>query len=408
MRYVIIGNSAAAVGAVEGIRKNDKQGEITIVSDEKYVAYSRPLISYLLQGKTTEQKMKYRSDNFYEDNKCNLILGVKAEKIDANTKTIELNDNRKIKYDKLLVATGSSAFVPQMSGLESVKNKFAFMNLDDCFALKKVIDENKKVLIIGAGLIGLKCAEGIKDSVFGITVVDLAPNILSSILDSDGAEIVKKHLENCGIKFKLSCGVEKIDEQTAYLNNGDKIEFDILVLAVGVRPNIELLKDIVDTEKAIIINGKSETSIKDIYSAGDCTQTIDVSSGESKVMALLPNAYMQGEVAGINMSGGDAAFGQAIPMNAIGFFGLHIITAGSYCGETYCAKEQENYKKLFYSDNKLNGYILVGETDKAGIYTAMVRNKTPLDNLDFELICKKPSLIAFSKQERKIKLGGEV
>ncbi|HOK81898.1 MAG TPA: hypothetical protein PLA09_03970 [Clostridia bacterium] len=123
-------------------------------------------------------------------------------------------------------------------------------------------------------------------------------------------------------------------------------------------------------------------------------------------MALLPNAYMQGECAGINMAGGEATFDKAIPMNAIGFLGLHIITAGNYVGEVYKGDIKDGYKRLFYSDNKLNGYILIGDVQKAGIYTSLIRERTPLDTIDFGLICERPGLMAFTKETRCQKLGG--
>jgi NAD(P)H-nitrite reductase large subunit len=235
-------------------------------------------------------------------------------------------------------------------------------------------------------------------------VLDLAPRILSSILDDDGARLVQNHLESKGIAFRLSGSVKRFEQNTAVLDGGDTISFDILVLAVGVRPNTALLNGIAEIDRGIIINEKSETSASDIYAAGDCTQTLDVSSGQNKTMALLPNAYMQGECAGINMAGGEKSFDKAIPMNAIGFFGLHIITAGHYNGEVYA--ENENYKRLFYSDNKLNGYILIGNVEKAGIYTSLIRERTPLDTIDFTLVCKRPGLMAFKKEDRTVKLGG--
>ncbi len=127
-------------------------------------------------------------------------------------------------------------------------------------------------------------------------------------------------------------------------------------------------------------------------------------------MALLPNAYMQGECAGINMAGGEKIFDKAIPMNAIGFFGLHIITAGNYEGDVYKGQnsDQQNYKKLFYSDNWLNGYILIGNVEKAGIYTSLIRERTALDTIDFALVCEQPGLMAFTREERQNKLGGIV
>jgi NAD(P)H-nitrite reductase large subunit len=123
-------------------------------------------------------------------------------------------------------------------------------------------------------------------------------------------------------------------------------------------------------------------------------------------MALLPNAYMQGECAGINMAGGNASFAKAIPMNAIGFFGLHIVTAGNYNGDVYADNRDGAYKRLFYSDNRLNGYILIGNVEKAGIYTSLVRERTPLDSIDFALVCAQPGLMAFTKEERTARLGG--
>jgi len=419
MKYVIIGNSAAGIGAVEGIRQKDKHGEITIVSDEVYHTYSRPLISYFLLGKVNDQKMKYRGDKFYIDNEVTLISGVTVTKIDAENKQAALSNGSNIPYDKLLVATGSSPFVPPFEGLDSVKDKFTFMSLDDAHQLDKAIAKkiNASVLIIGAGLIGLKCAEGIVKRVAKITVADLAPRILSSILDEEGAALVQAHIEKEGIEFKLASSVKKFDGNSAVFENGEIVKFDVLVLAVGVRPNTSLLKDIADIDRGIIVNEKSETSVKDIYAAGDCTQTTDISSGQSKIMALLPNAYMQGECAGVNMAAGDAAdmsFNKAIPMNAIGFFGLHMITAGNYNGEIFSKSSEKktgnkeqiiNYKKLFFSDNKLNGYILIGNVEKAGIYTSLIRERTPLDSIDFALICEKPGLMAFTREERKLKLG---
>jgi len=412
MKYVIIGNSAAGIGAVEGIRQKDKHGEITIVSNEVYHTYSRPLISYFLLGKVNDQKMKYRGDNFYIDNEVTLISGVTVTKIDAEKKQAALSNGNNLHYDKLLVATGSSPFVPPFEGLDSVKDKFTFMSLDDAYQLDKTLAKktNANVLIIGAGLIGLKCAEGIAKRTSKITVADMAPRILSSILDDEGAALTQAHIEKEGIEFKLASSVKKFDGNNAIFENGETVSFDMLIIAVGVRPNTSLLKGIADIDRGIIVNEKSKTSANDIYAAGDCTQTIDISSGQSKIMALLPNAYMQGECAGANMAAGDAAdmsFNKAIPMNAIGFFGLHMITAGNYTGEVYSKNSEQviSYKKLFFSDNKLNGYILIGNVEKAGIYTSLIRERTPLDSIDFDLIREKPGLMAFTREERMVKLG---
>lgn len=406
MKYVIIGHSTASVGAVEGIRQVDQEGSIVIVSKEPYPVYSRPLISYLLQGKIDEEKMSYRNDRFYRESACQVLYGATATGICRDEHQVILDDGRVLSYDKVLIATGSAPFIPPVPGLDTVRDKGTFMSLDDARHLDALVNKDKQVLIIGAGLIGLKCAEGLQHKARGIHVVDLAPRILSSILDEEGAGLVQSHLESQGIAFRLGTVVKQLKPRLAMLENGESIPFDVLVIASGVRPNTRLLAGIAEIDKGIVINERSETTAESIYAAGDCTQAFDISSGQNHPMPLMPNAYLQGECAGVNMAGGNKRFNQAIPMNAISFFGLHVLTAGSYHGKIYAKTEKGKYKRLFYDNQKLNGYILIGSVDKAGIYTSMIREQTPIDSIDFPLICEMPGLIGFSRANRKQKLGG--
>lgn len=409
MQYVIIGNSTAAVAAAEQIRQNDGKSKITMISDEPYHTYGRPLISYYLLGKTDAERMKYRPSDFYERNRIDTIFSKRVEKIDAEKKKVLLSDGKKVGYDKLLVATGSRPFNPPMEGIGSVSCKFNFMTFDDALALENVLSPDKRVLIIGAGLIGLKCLEGIADRVREVAVVDMADRVLPSILDEYGASLVRHELEEHKATFYLSDSVQKFEGNTAYLKSGKEIVFDILVVAVGVRPNVELVKDAGGkVGRGILTDDRQETSLKDVYAAGDCTESYDITAQTSRILALLPNAQFQGACAGANMAGGEVHFTNAVPMNAIGFFGSHILTAGSYFGDTYVEKSGDTYKKLFYSENKLNGFILVNKPEKAGIYTSLLRNATPLDEVDFEALKKEPALMAFSAQYRAEKLSRRV
>ena len=408
-KYVIIGNGTAAVGCIEGIRTVDKSGEITVISSEDHHVYSRPLISYYLEGKTDLQKMKYRGDGFYADNGCTVLYGKTAASIDAESKTVKLDGGEKIKYDELCVAAGSRPFVPPFEGLDTVTQKFSFMTLDDALSLEKALDKDSRVLIVGAGLIGLKCAEGIAGRVKDITVCDLAGRVLSSILDDDCAATVQKHLEDNGLKFLLADSVTKFDKNTAYMKSGKNVEFDILVLAVGVRANSEIVKDAGgNVNRGIIINTKAETSLPHIYAAGDCAEGYDASIGSNRVLAILPNAYMQGHTAGVNMAGGNVEFNNAIPMNSIGFFNLHIMSAGSYDGQMTEEKADGALKRFFIRDGVLKGFMLIGQTDRAGIYTSLIREKTPLCEIDFELAEKIISNLIFSQNVRRKKFGGVV
>lgn len=406
MNYVIIGNSAAAVGCIEGIRQVDKDGGITVIGSEKYHVYSRPLISYLLCGKTDTERMKYRGDSFYADNGVELLSGQTVVGIDTAAKTVTTDGGKTVLYDRLLVATGSKPFVPPMKNLEKVKNKFTFMSLDSAQALDAALTKDSRVLIIGAGLIGLKCAEGIYGKCGKITVVDLADRILPSILDEDASGIMREYLEEKGIKFILSDSVSEFEDGTAHLNSGGTVDFDAVVIAVGVRPETALAAEAgAEINRGIVTDLHCRTTVPDIYAAGDCATSLDVTTNTERVLALLPNAYMQGECAGINMAGGKKLYDFAIPMNAIGFFGYHIISAGSYDGEEYVEKDGRNYKKLVTRDGVLKGFILMGDVKRAGIYTSLVRSRKPLDEIDFELIKKKPQLMAFTRSERREKLG---
>ena len=395
MKYVLIGNSAAAVACVEGIRQRDREGDITMVTNEPYHTYSRPLISYLLAEKTDRERMKYRPDDFYEKNRCELIAGVSADHLEPKRKTVVLSDGRELPYDRLLVAAGSSPAVPPIKGLEAVENMTTFLSLDDALRLEKMLTPFSRVLIMGAGLIGLKCAEGIAGKAKSITVVDMADHILPSILDQEASIPVQRRMEEHGIEFVLSDAAQELQPDRAVLKSGRDIRFDILVMAVGVRPNVRLVQNAGGAVKrGIVTDSRGQTSIPDVYAAGDCTESRDITTGEEKVLALLPNAYLQGECAGINMAGGNQSYDKAIPMNSIGFFGLHLMTAGSCGGEAYLEKNDGNYKKLFVRENRLAGYILIGDVARAGIYTSLIR--------------QKPQLMAFSRTKRNEMLGGNV
>ena len=410
-QYVIIGNGVAAAGCIEGIRSVDKDGKITVISEEKHPVYCRPLISYYLEGKTDTKKMSYRGEDFYTANGCEVIYGKKAVKIDKAAKKIELDDKSKLPYTSLCVATGSSPFVPPMEGLESVEQKFGFMTLDDTLALEKAVTKKSKVLIVGAGLIGLKCAEGLHGRAASIVVADLADRVLSSILDKDCAAYMQKCLEENGIEFLLSDSVKKFDKNKAHMQSGKEVDFDVLVLAVGVRANTALVKDAGgEVNRGIIVDEKLRTSIDDIYAAGDCTEGEDISLGAKRVLALMPNAYMQGHAAGVNMAGGEELFDKGIPMNSIGFFGLHCMTAGTaYTSEqggcTYEEKFDGGIKRLFTKGGLLTGFMIIGGSERAGIYTAMIREKTPLDSVNFEMLRKAATSAAFGKEARKEKFA---
>lgn len=408
-RYVIVGNGVAATGCIEGIRSVDPAGEITVVSEEKHGVYCRPLISYYLEKKTDLEHMWYRDVDFYDRMGCKVLYGRKAVQIHKDRHEIELDDGTSLNYDAVCLATGSSPFVPPFEGLDTVPEKYAFMTLDDALALEQGISETSRVLIVGAGLIGLKCAEGIKARVASVTVCDLADRVLSSILDAECAGMMQKKLEEQGIRFLLGDSASRFDGHTAHMKSGISVDFDVLVLAVGVRPNVGLLKEIGgDVNRGILVSQHMETSIPGIYAAGDCTEGEDITFGQRRILAILPNAVMQGYTAGANMAGNPVVFDKGMPMNSIGFFGFHAMTAGTYEGEMYEEKTEHSLKRLFTKDDLLKGFILLGCDERAGIYTSMIREKTPLSSVDFDLLKRVATTTAFPADARRKKFGGVV
>lgn len=409
MRYVIIGGSAAAIGCIEGVRSVDKTGEIILITRETEWNYSRPLISYLLEGKTTRDKMWCRPDSFFTRNGVTVKAGVLATTLDAGDRTVRLSTGERLAYDRLLAATGSRPFVPPIPGLETVERTFCFQTLSDASALAEALRPESRVLILGAGLTGVKCAEGIRGLCAQIAIADLAPRVLPAVLDDTGAAMVQARMEEKGVRFYLNDSAAAFRGNTARLQSGTELEFDVLVTAVGVRPNTQLVADAGGAvDRGILVDGRCATTLPDVYAAGDCAQGYDAVSGEKRMLPLWPNAMLQGETAGINMAGGRADYTQGIALNASGVFGLHMITAGSYEGESFTVQRDGSYKRLVTADGVLKGVIMVGDVSRAGIYTDLIRKKKPLSEIDFDLIRESPQLMAFSQKDRRVQLGGEV
>lgn len=404
VKYVIVGNSTAAVGCVEGIRSADSSGEITVISSESYDTYSRPLISYLLEGRTDMERMRYRPADFYEKNRVTPLLGKTVAAVRGGRTVLE--DGGEVPFDRLLLATGSRPFLPPFKGLETVPKRFSFYTLDDALALAGELTKSTRVLILGAGLIGLKCAEGIYGRAREVTVVDLADRIMPSILTPAAAKVARRPLDEHGVKLYLGNTVEEFSGNTARLRGGETLQFDVLVTAVGVRPDIRLAESAgAETNRGYIVNDRQETNVPGIYAAGDCAESYDITTGERKVIAILPNAYSEGYTAGVNMAGGDAHSRDLFPMNAIGFFGSHILSAGAYTGELHETARGGVYKALYTEDNLLKGFILIGDVARAGIYTSLIKQRVDLRDVDFAALLDHPQLMAFSRSDRRVILN---
>lgn len=418
MKYLIIGASAAGLAAAESIRKYDSEGSVTILTEEDYLPYSRPSISYYLKGKVKESNMALRKPAFYKQNNIAVVTGAKVTSIDRQSKTVKAG-RKSYTYDRLCLATGSVPFVPPMENVSGKANALTFLDLSAVKEIKKIANEKTRAVVIGAGLIGMKAAEGLVKICKSVDVVELAPRVLPSILDEKSSKQVKKHLEDNGIKFHLENtvvkAVSKGKQITAVtLKDGKKLACDLLILAVGVRPCTELAeKAELEVNLGIITDTQTmQTSDRDIYAAGDCCVSTDMLDGSKKIIALWPNAVQQGTVAGAQMAGADLTVGGTYSVNAIDFFGLRICTCGliNAHGDEYrdiIKKDGEEYKRLILKDDKLVGFVLINCSQNAGIYTSLISNQISLDTLEGD-ITDVPSIFLFDKDTRMTKLRGGV
>lgn len=418
MKYLIIGASAAGLAAAESIRKYDTEGSVIILTEEDYLPYSRPSISYYLKGKVKESNMALRKPAFYKQNNIDVVTGAKVTSIDRQSKTVKAG-RKTYSYDRLCLATGSVPFVPPMENVSGKANALTFLDLAAVKEIKQMANEKTKAVVIGAGLIGMKAAEGLVKICKSVDVVELSPRVLPSILDEKSSKQVKKHLEDNGIKFHLENTVVKAVSKgrqitAVTLKDGKKLACDLLILAVGVRPCTELAeKAELEVNRGIITDTQTmQTSGSNIYAAGDCCVSTDMLDGLKKIIALWPNAVQQGTVAGAQMAGADLTVGGTYSVNAIDFFGLRICTCGliNAQGDEYrdiIKKDGEEYKRLILKEDKLVGFVLINCSQNAGIYTSLISNQISLDKLEGD-ITDIPSIFLFDKDTRITKLRGGV
>lgn len=414
MRYVIIGNSIASAGCIEGIRRVDSDGEILVISNEPYHIYSRPLISYWLSRKVED--VSYRPKDYYEKYRVTPILGKSVVQVDFESKEVILENGERIAYDKLLIATGGKPFIPNILGLDK-KNIFTFIKFDDVKELDKALFDGARVTVVGAGLSGLKAVEALVKRNCRVTVVELAGKILGSILDEEGAKMVQEIFEEKGVRFFLEDSVseifgnEKVEE--ILLKSGELLPTDILIFAIGVIPNVDIFRGTkLKINRGILVNERMETNIPDVYSAGDVVEALDLLTNESRVIPILPNAYIQGEIAGSNMAGREITYSGSFPMNSIGFFDIHIMSAGMVNPPSDIEvikridMEKRIYRKFYIKNGQILGFMFINSIDRTGMIIDLMKNRIDISNFKERLLADNFGFLDLPKEFRKEKILG--
>lgn len=417
--YLIIGNSTAAIAATEAIRERDGAGTLAIVSDQQQHCYCSPLITYCLAGKVPEEKMPYRPEGFYERVGADTFFGVEATDVNVTAREVSLADGTVLGYGKLMLAMGGTPFVPPLPGAD-LAGVFTFTRYDDMERVRHFINQNvvRQAVIVGAGMIGVKVAEAFAALGIETTVVEMLDRVLPLALDGAAAGMAQRSLEDHEVRVLTKTGATSIGGaggkvQSVTLDSGSRLPAQIVVIAVGVRPNTGLAEKAgIEVNRGILVDDHMRTSAPDVYAAGDCTEGYDPLLGETRPIAIWPGAYMQGEVAGLNMAGADEAYVGSIPMNSIQVCGLPTISVGLTSPPEgaevleYRAPDGSAYRKLFILNGKIVGAILVGEIDRAGIITGLIRDSKDVSSFKKNLIERDLGLLALPKQYRKHMVSG--
>ena len=420
MKYVVIGNSTAGVAACEAIRSVDEKGEVTVISDEPYKPYSHPLITYWLAGKVDDKRMYYKGKDHLRGLGVTEIIRRKAVKIDAGKKSVSLDDGEIIQYDKLLLATGGAPFTPPLQGSD-LNGVYTFTKWDDAKKVKKYIGKHKvkHVVVVGGGLIGLKTTEALVELGIKVTVLELADRVLAATFDKKASQVMLNYLRDRGVTILTENTAEEILGENARvsgvaLRSGKDLACGMVILAIGVRPDISLTEGTgMATNRGIVVDSHMETSIPDVFAAGDVCEARDSLVDASRTIAIWPLAVRQGRIAGLNMAGDDMEYPGGFPMNSVEIHGLPTISVGvtdpkekGYEIIKDYNPEEYTYRKIVLKNGHIAGFIFIGKISRAGIFTGLLEDKVDVEKIKEDLLNEDFGLITLPKGYRKHEVTG--
>lgn len=362
--YLIIGNGISGLSAAEEIRKNDEKGSILIVSDEHGLTYWRTRLSELIEKDYTDEEILVKKENWYKEKNIEVKLNTHIEKIDKENKKAIAKDGEEFEYEKLLIATGSHAFVPPIKNADS-EGVFAIRSSDDLKHFKEYLANKKKLIIIGGGILGLEAANSISHLGIEITIVEAFDYLLARQLDKDLSQKLEKALNDMGMKTLTGKSSEEILVKDGKvcglkLSDGTEIEADAIMIQAGVRANIEIAKNSgLKTDRGILVGENLQVENEDIYAAGDVAQIGNFSIG------LWTASMEMGKIAGANMTGDNKLYEQPKPFSTLMIGDIKLFSAGQNSGEgieEVKVEDGDKIYKLFKNGDKFVGGILWGDT----------------------------------------------
>lgn len=419
--YLIIGNSAGGIGAAEAIREVDKTGHLTIISDEPYPAYSRPLISKYLAGERTFEDMLFRPAEFYSQSNIHSLLGQKVKGLALESRTVELDSGEKVVWKRLLLAPGGKPIFPRIKGADK-EAVFTFTTFDDARAISSFLERKscKAATVIGGGLIGVSAAEALVKRHVEVTVVEMKERILNTILDEQASRLAAQALRQAGVKIVAGHTVAEISGEAtgrkAFLDNGEEIPSDLIVVAIGVSPRLELTAGTgIGVNRGIVVNRQMATSSPDVYACGDAAEAYDFVQGKNSLTPIWPNAYLGGRIAGLNMAGAKAEYPGGTAMNSLNYFGLDIAAAGIVTPpddkasqdiwEVITRQTDSTYQKVVLQRDRIVGMILVRDIERSGILFSLMREQVKVGSFKQALLADEFGLASLPRALRQQRLG---
>ncbi|MDD7794232.1 NAD(P)/FAD-dependent oxidoreductase [Clostridium sp. 'White wine YQ'] len=384
MRYVIIGASAAGINAAKTLRETDSECEIVLISKDENV-YSRCMLHLYISGERNLDSLSFIENDFFDKNKITWLKGLSVMQINDTLKTLELSNNKTLSYDKLLIASGASAFIPPVKNLREATNVFPLRNIEDAISIAKRYKYGDNVVIIGGGLVGIDAAIGLIHKSANIHLVEMADRILPLQLDKTASSKYENLLLKNNVKLYLNSSAkevilnEKGEAATLALSDGTEISCDLVIVAAGVRPNIDFIKDTqIKTDRGILIDNTCKTNIDDIFSAGDVTA----------LSPIWPVAARQGKCAALNMLGKETTCDDTFAyLNSMNFLGLESVSIGTieapdntYSTEIYETKNI--YKKIIHKNGIIYGALLQGDISYCGVLCNLIKNKINISHLN--------------------------
>ena len=380
-RFVIIGAGAAGITAAQTLRELRPDDLITVLSTDERV-HSRCMLNKYLGHERDAQGINFVDADFFEKNDITHIPCETVKRIDTAAKTVYFGESYNLPYDKLLIATGAGFFIPPIPHFREAPNVFGFRDLSDALAIDAAFGRGKRVFIVGSGLVGLDAASALCERGAEITIAEMAPRVMPLQTDDTAAAVYQRAFEDHGCRFLLGIGASDavVDAEgnitEVILSTGERVPCDLIIMAAGVRPRIQLALDSgIAAERAITVDERLRTSAPDVFAAGDCTG----------LSGVWPDAMDQGKYAAWNMLGIKERYPRPYPFkNTSNFFGITMLSVGRLDltdgAEILVHRTPDEYRKAILTDGKLTGYLHLGNISNTGLYLYLVKNGVDLSD----------------------------